>query len=229
MESGKSSGKAILKAILLLIFVVTAVLVVRFSPLRDFLTAERVGEFLNTSGFWAPLFFILIYTAGVCLFIPGILLTSIGAAVFGPYKGFVYVWVGAMAGASLSFLIGRYLGRQFVASLIGDKLRKYDEAIEQNGFATVLYLRLIYFPFTPMNFGMSLTKVRFGDYFLGTALGILVGTFVITFFVGTIKEVWATGDWAGLVSWRVLFSLALFVGSFFIPGIVRRLKAPQKR
>jgi hypothetical protein len=33
-------------------------------------------------------------------------------------------------------------------------LKKYDDAIERNGFATVLYLRLVYFPFTPMNFGM---------------------------------------------------------------------------
>src|SRR5208337_2927039 len=97
------------------------------------------------------------------------------------YFGFLYVWVGAMCGSSLAFFIGRYLGRDFAASLIGDRLRKYDEAIEQNGFATVLYLRLVYFPFTPMNFGMGLTRVRFRDYLFGTALGIIVGTFFFTF------------------------------------------------
>jgi hypothetical protein len=72
-----------------------------------------------------------------------------------------------MAGASAAFWIGRTLGREFAASLIGDRLKKYDDAIEKNGFATVLYLRLVYFPFTPMNFGMGLTKVRFWDYFFG--------------------------------------------------------------
>ncbi|MEJ2521224.1 MAG: VTT domain-containing protein, partial [Desulfuromonadales bacterium] len=76
----------------------------------------------------------------------------------------MYVWFGAMLGASAAFVIGRTLGREFAASLVGDRLRKYDEAIERNGFATVLYLRLIYFPFTPMNFGMGLTRVRFLDY-----------------------------------------------------------------
>jgi len=59
-----------------------------------------------------------------------------------------------MIGASLAFWIGRTLGREFTASMIGDRLRKYDDAIARNGFATVLYLRLVYFPFTPMNFGM---------------------------------------------------------------------------
>lgn len=50
-------------------------------------------------------------------------------------------------------------------------------------------------PFPAMNFGMGLTKVRFWDYFSGTALGILVGTFVFTFFVGMIKDVWAGRHW----------------------------------
>ncbi len=130
-----------------------------------------------------------------------------------------------MVGSSLAFFIGRYLGRDFAASLIGDRLRKYDEGIERNGFATVLYLRLVYFPFTPMNFGMGLTRVRFWDYFCGTALGIIVGTFIFTFFVGTVKDVWTSGRWADLVSWKVIFSLVLFVFSFFIPKILERVRA----
>ena len=115
-----------------------------------------------------------------------------GAAIFGAYWGFLYVLIGAVLGATAAFFIGRYLGRDFAASIVGDRLKRYDEAVERNGFATVLYLRLIYFPFTPMNFGMGLTRVRFWDYFWGTVLGIIAGTFIITFFVGTIKEVWAT-------------------------------------
>ena len=159
---------------------------------------------------------------------PGSILTGIGAVIFGAYWGFVYVWIGAMIGASAAFLIGRTLGREFAASLVGDRLRKYDDAIERNGFATVLYLRLVYFPFTPMNFGMGLTRVRFWDYFFGTALGIIVGTFIFTFFVGTVKEVWASGRWSDLISWRVMFSLVLFVFSFFIPKILDRIKVLRR-
>jgi uncharacterized membrane protein YdjX (TVP38/TMEM64 family) len=129
-----------------------------------------------------------------------------------------------MVGSSASFWIGRTLGRDYAASLIGDRLRKYDEAIGRNGFATVLYLRLIYFPFTAMNFGMGLTKVRFWDYFFGTALGIIAGTFIFTFFVGTLKEVWLRGNRSQLVSFKVFFSVGLFVFSLFIPKIIKKLK-----
>jgi uncharacterized membrane protein YdjX (TVP38/TMEM64 family) len=215
---------AAMKAIALVIFIVAAIYVVRFTHVKDLFTRDVLGNFLETAGFWAPLIFILIYTAGVCLFVPGIVLTVLGAAIFGPYWGFLYVWVGAMAGASAAFCIGRTLGRDFAASLIGERLRKYDEAIERNGFATVLYLRLVYFPFTPMNFGMGLTKVRFWDYFFATGLGIIVGTFIFTFFVGTIRDVWASGDWSRLLSFQVFFSVVLFVSSFFIPTIIRKIR-----
>ena len=218
---------SILKAVSLVLFIVAALGVFRFTPLREFLTVERLSRFLDAAGIWAPVVYILVYTAGVCLFIPGTLLTTLGAALFGPYWGFIYVWVGAMAGASAAFLIGRTLGREFAASLIGNRLRKYDDSIEKNGFATVLYLRLLYFPFTPMNFGMGLTKVRFRDYFVGTGLGIIVGTFIFTFFVGTLREIWVSGQWSRLISPRVFFSVGLFAFSFFIPKMIRKIRGHE--
>lgn len=217
-------SKAALKAGLFIAFIIGAIILVRYSPIKGYLTAEALGDFLQTAGIWAPVLFMIVYAVGVCLFVPGTLLTGLGAAIFGPYWGFVYVWIGAMVGSSAAFVIGRTLGREFATGLIGDKLKKYDDAIGRNGFATVLYLRLVYFPFTPMNFGMGLTKVRFWDYFAGTGLGIIVGTFIFTFFIGTLKEVWTSGNWAELISFKVFFSIGLFIFSFFIPKIIKKVK-----
>jgi uncharacterized membrane protein YdjX (TVP38/TMEM64 family) len=228
-QSMKPYKMAMMKALLLGAFVIMAIYVVRFTPVRTFLSHEVLSNFLNTAGLLAPLVFIIFYAAGTCLFIPGTLLTALGAAIFGAYWGFLYVWIGAMIGAGAAFWIGRTLGREFAASLIGNRLKKYDDAIERNGFATVLYLRLVYFPFTAMNFGMGLTKVRFWDYFLGTGLGIIVGTFIFTFFVGTLKEIWSSGRWDQLFSSKVLFSLGLFVFSFFIPRMIKKIKKENEQ
>ena len=219
--------KAALKAFILAAFIIGAILLVRLTPVKDYLTVDSLGHFLDRAGFWAPVVFILVYTAGVCLFLPGTLLTGLGAAIFGAYWGFAWVWIGAMLGATVAFFIGRTLGREFAASLIGNRLKKYDDAIERNGFATVLYLRLVYFPFTPMNFGMGLTKVHFWDYFAGTGLGIIVGTFIFTFFIGTLKEIWASGNWAGLLSFKVFFSIGLFIFSFSIPRIIKKIRGEK--
>jgi len=213
-----------IKALLFVAFIVAAIYAIRFTSIREFLSQEALSRFLEEAGFWAPLIYIIVYALGVCLFVPGTLLTALGAALFGAYRGFLYVWVGGMAGASAAFWIGRTLGREFTASIIGDRLRKYDDAVERNGFATVLYLRLVYFPFTLMNFGMGLTKVRFWDYFAGTGLGIIAGTFILTFFMGTLKDVWASGDWRQLLSSKVFFSVGLFALSLFIPKIIKKIK-----
>jgi uncharacterized membrane protein YdjX (TVP38/TMEM64 family) len=220
----KSRMGAVIKALLLVVFIAAAIYIIRFTPVKEFFTQTALSSFLESAGMWAPVLFILVYAVGVCLFVPGTLITVLGAAIFGAYLGFLYVWIGAMIGASIAFWIGRTLGREFAASMIGDRLRKYDDAIGRNGFATVLYLRLVYFPFTAMNFGMGLTKVQFWDYFAGTGLGIIVGTFIFTFFIGTLKEVWASGQWGQLLSVKVFFSVGLFIFSFFIPKIIKNLR-----
>lgn len=215
---------AAIKAAALIIFIVAAIVAVRYAMVKGFLNADELNGLIEGAGLWAPLLYIAVFVAGVCLFVPGTVLMTLGAAIFGPFQGFVYAWTGAMLGAVAAFLIGRYLGRDFAASLVGDKLKKYDDGIEREGFATVLYLRLICFPYSPLNFGMGLTKVRFRDYCLGTALGIVIVIFAFTFVVGTVKDVWASGQWTELLSWKIFGSLALIVFSFCIPKIIEKVK-----
>jgi uncharacterized membrane protein YdjX (TVP38/TMEM64 family) len=78
-----------------------------------------------------------------------------------------------------------------------------------------------------MNFGMGLTRVQFWDYFFGTALGIIVGTFILVFFIDTLKQVLASGDWGQLISFKVFFSVGLFIFSFFIPKIIKKIRGEE--
>jgi uncharacterized membrane protein YdjX (TVP38/TMEM64 family) len=224
MSSDRKRFTSIIKAAFLLFFIIAAVLVFRFTPLKEYLHPQSLKDLFAASGNLAPLFFILAYAIGVCLFLPATLFTGIGALLFGTMFGFLYNVTGAMLGASAAFFIGRYLGRDFAASLIGDRLTKYDRKIAANGFTVTLYLRLLFFPFTPMNFGMALTRISFAQYFWGTFFGILAGGFVMTFFFATITEVWSSGQWEKLWGWKSLLSLVLFVGSFFIPKVVKHFK-----
>lgn len=216
--------KGIGKAIAFALFLAVMITLFRFTPVRQYISPDYLQGLVNSFGPWGPLVFVLLYAGGICLFLPATLFTGIGALLFGTLHGFFYNELGAMLGASLAFFIGRYLGRDFAAGLIGDRLQKYDDRIAANGFATVLYLRLVFFPFTPLNFGMGLTRVAFREYFFGTLFGILAGGFVLTFFFATLAEVWRSGDWWQLVGWKAAFSLGLFVGSFYIPKLIRKIK-----
>ena len=226
-QTKRISRSTLVKALILFVFIGATICMFRMTPAESFLTPEALGRFLDNSGLLAPLVFIIIFATGICLFIPASILTVLGAALFGAYWGFLYVWIGALAGASGAFFIGRTLGRDFISSIIGSRLKKYNDAIERNGFTAVLYLRLINFPFTPLNFGMGLTKVHFWDYFFGTALGVIAGLFIVSFLGGTLKEMWVSGNWEGLISFKVFLFMALFIFSFFIPKIIKTIKGEK--
>jgi len=217
------------KALCLFLFLITALCLVRVLPVRTFLTPHEFDHFLGKTGTLAPLLFVLIYAGVTCFLVPATFPTLLGVAVFGTHTAFLLSWIGALLGASGAFLIGRTLGRDFAASLIGDRLRRYDEGMARNGFTTVLYLRLIQFPFTVLNYGMGLTRVHFKDYALGTGLGIIVGLYVLTHFGGALKQVWISGRWEGLMSFNVFFAAALFIVSFFIPRILKKIAKITRR
>jgi len=219
---------AAVKAVFLLLFGIAATVVVRYTPVREYLNPNSLATLLEAAGFWAPLAYILFFTIGVCLFVPGVVLVSLGAAIFGTFYGFLYGWLGALSGCAATFFVGRSLGREFAASLVTGKLKEYDDKIEQNGFATVLYLRLAWMPFSPMSYGMGLTKVRFRDFFLGTALGIVVAIFIITYFVGTVKEAWTDGHWEQLLTWKTGMALILVAFSLYLPRLIERYRAARQ-
>ena len=77
MESNKNRRGPAIKAAVLIIFLVAAIVIARFTPLREYLTAEKLRLLLETAGPWAPVAYIGAYAAGVCFFMPGTLLAII--------------------------------------------------------------------------------------------------------------------------------------------------------
>ena len=216
--------KTLGKFVILILFLAGAACLFHFTPVKDLVTPDSLDRILNATGGWAPVLFILVEAVAISLFVPASIPILLGAGLFGASWGFFCGWLGAVSGASIAFFVGRTLGRDFVASMIGDRLKRYDDAIERNGFTTVFYLRLLNSPFTPLNYGLSLTKVSFRDFLFGTGLGVAVSIFVLTFLGGTLKSVWVSGRWNDLISLEVGFAMAVFVFSLFIPMIFKRLR-----
>ncbi|OQY42335.1 MAG: hypothetical protein B6240_14060 [Desulfobacteraceae bacterium 4572_87] len=218
------SKNALVKFLGLIIFAAGALFLYRFTALKELITPETLESVLTGCGRWAPAVFILLEAMSIALFVPASIPIVLAAGLFGAYWGFLYAWIGAWIGAGCAFFVGRTLGRDFVKSTIGDRLKKYDDAIEKNGFTAVLYIRLLNMPFTPMNYGLSLTKVHFKDFFLATGVGIMVSIFAITFLSGMVRDAWISGRWSDLVSLKVSFAIALYIFSFFIPLILKKIK-----
>ena len=174
------------KFILFIIFISVILGLSIFTPVRDYLSKEGfviLEAWIRSQGVLAPLVFGLIYIAATIFALPGSVLTIGGGLLFGAWWGTLINWLSASLGATISFLLARYLGREAVTKILKGKgtLQGLDDKIGKNGFYSVLLLRLVpLFPFNGLNFGLGLTKVSFRDYTLATLLGMLPGTFVYT-------------------------------------------------
>ena len=138
---------------------------------------DRVLQLLrwfDAQGAWAPLLFILIMAAVVVLVLPGVLLTTGAGFVFGVVEGTLIVVTGTTLGATLAFLIARYLfgrrAREFI--MHRSHLRLVSEELTPHGWKIVLLTRLIpFFPSKISNYFFGLTPFSLRGYVGGSLLG----------------------------------------------------------
>lgn len=211
--------KTIIKAIVLILLLAGAIVAVRVTGLQYYLTKESLRSFVDQFGIFGPVVYVLIFAAAVALLLPATPFTIAGAILFGPWLGVVLNVAAVTLGSLGGFTIARTLGRDFARRVAGNTLAKYDEKLEKHGFATIFYLRLILVPLAPVNYGAGLTRVKVRDFFLGTLLGVIPASFIIMLFVSRLTDV---SHWTQFLTWDVLFAVVLFIGSFFIPMIVKK-------
>jgi uncharacterized membrane protein YdjX (TVP38/TMEM64 family) len=187
----------------------------------------RLDGLVQMAGPLGPAVFILIYALGT-LVAPATPFTIAGAVIFGKWYGMFYNLAADVLGASFAFFLGRYFLHGVARNFLESKLPWLDRKTTEEGFSVIFYLRIFWFPFIVLNYASGATRIRFRDYLLGTALGLLPPVFIATYFIGAMKEVLAAYQRpADLFNVHTLFPLGLLIASFFIPAAVKRLrKAP---
>lgn len=220
-----------LKLLSLLAFILTGVLVVRFTPLGGLLSRQGVirgVEYLRQSPV-APLIFVPVYAGAVALAIPGTIPTLAGGAVFGLWWGTLLNWLGATIGANLAYLLARFLGRDGIRQLLGKKAEEWsamdrlDRAVKAHGFRGMLTLRLIpVVPFNALNFGGGLVGMGWPGYALATGIGILPGTFVYTMFADALLEGSTRASRDAFLRMAVAGLLLVFLS--FLPALLKRFR-----
>lgn len=136
----------------------------------------RLLEWFDSRGGWAPLLVILIMAAVVVLVLPGVLFTTGAGFVFGVVEGSIVVVLGTTIGATLAFLIARYLfgarARSFVMARA--KLQLVSEELTPHGWKIVLLTRLIpFFPGKISNYFFGLTEFSLSGFVGGSLLGFI--------------------------------------------------------
>jgi dihydrolipoamide dehydrogenase len=185
----------------------------------EFITFYQKNELLTIGVYF------LIYVAVTALSLPGAaIMTLAGGAIFGVATGTLIVSFASTIGATLAFLVSRFLLRNYVQNRFRDRLYAVNEGIRKDGAFYLFTLRLIpVFPFFVINLVMGVTHIRTLQFFVVSQLGMLPGTIVYVNAGSQIAGINSLGD---IVSPSLLASFAL-LGLF--PLIAKKTVAFLKK
>jgi len=178
--------------------------------------------------------FFAIYVVITALSFPGAaLMTLIAGALFGLVTGTLIVSFASSIGATLAFLVSRFLLRDSVQAKFGDKLKAINTGVEKEGGFYLFTLRLVpAFPFFVINLVMGLTPIKTWTFYWVSQIGMLAGTIV---FVNAGTELAKIDSLKGILSPGLIISFALLgifplIAKKIVDGVkARKVYAKWKR
>ena len=220
------------KKIALLGVIVAAIFSFFYFDLNSYLTLQGMKDSLDT--FQSQIaqnpvlsigVFFAIYVAVTALSLPGAaILTLAAGALFGLVQGLVIVSFASSVGATLAFLVSRFILRDTVRNKFKEKLKKIDEGVEKQGAFYLFTLRLVpVFPFFLINLLMGLTSLKTWTFYWVSQVGMLAGTAV---YVNAGTQLAQIDSLSGIVSPGLIFSFVL-LGIF--PWIAKAIVAVVNR
>lgn len=217
-----------MKKILILGLIIVLVVLFFSFDIQHYLTLEGVKNGLSDfeqwraqSPFLVAMAFLLIYVLVTALSLPGAAVMTLAAgALFGVLWGTVIVSFASSIGATLAFLVSRYLLKDTVQDRFGDRLKAINKGIEKDGAFYLFTLRLVpVFPFFLINLLMGLTPIKAATFYWVSQVGMLAGTIV---YVNAGTQLAQLESLSGILSPALLLSFAL-LGIF--PFIARKIVA----
>jgi uncharacterized membrane protein YdjX (TVP38/TMEM64 family) len=189
--------------------------------LFSFTNPAEVKKFVLSYGVYAPIIFIVLFTFVPLTLFPDAILAIAGGLIFGLVQGSLYIMIGALLGASLSFFLARFYADWLRKKLQGEKFLNIDKSVKQNGFIIIFLLRLIpLVPFDIISYSAGFSSIRYKDFILATLLGIIPGV-VVYANIGAQSLEFGSNNF--------YFSVALLIGLivvslFFKKSVKKRLE-----
>jgi uncharacterized membrane protein YdjX (TVP38/TMEM64 family) len=180
-----------------------------------------IRAWLRGTGAWGGLIFVVAYSCLQPLGVRAVLFLLSAPLIWGPIDAFFLSWAGAIGTALVSFMIARFVARDWVQRRMPRGLRRFDDRLYTDGFRTVLLLRLMFHTTPALQYALGVSQVAVRPFFVGTVLGVVPFTLAMTL-AGLEVSTWlehhpiATWPWAELGPLIVVSAAVLVAGGALI-------------
>lgn len=223
-HSRTSKNTALIIKVCLAILLITLILTLYLkTPVREYLEPPRLYSIFQAirSTWWSPFALISASALGGLLALPATPFTILIGVTYPLPLAILYNYIGLMLGAVADFFLARYLGREFISRFFKGRLDKLDEKAERHGLRLMLYLRMVpVLPFISLNFGAGLSKIKFKDYFAGTAFGILPSICIVSYFASSLIS--GTAEARHKVMTHLIISSILLLSLSLLPMVIKK-------
>lgn len=164
----------------------------RFSALHELADARAIASWLHElrRSPWAPLIVILVYVGANAVLFPNTVLNAATILGMGTLWGLPCALAGSMTAAMLAYLVGRRYGRERLKNLDNATVDRVTKLLRKGGVLGMATLRLIPLaPYSVVNVLAGAARVKALDFGLGTLLGLLPGTLLVTAFGHQLRAV----------------------------------------
>ncbi len=195
-------------------------------PIQEW--SEAFQQWIKALGAWGWVIFAAVYIVGTVLLLPVSVLTIIAGLAFGLPIGFPLVVVAATVGATLAFLVARYLAHDKVESMVSKrpKFKAIKSAVSEGGWKVVALLRLSpVLPFNLQNYFYGVTDIKLLQYVPATFVGIMPGTLLYVYLGAAGKA--ASGDGGGALKWT-FFAVGLLATVAVAVFVTKKAKEKLK-
>ncbi len=173
-----------IKIVLLLVLIISLFISQFFLDIASYFHPERVKNWLASAGVLAPFIYMAVMALAVIISpIPSLPLDIAAGAFFGPFVGTLYSVAGALGGAVVSFIVARYLGREFIEKFLGGHVNFCTECSNRLLTKIVFFSRLLpVISFDVVSYGAGLTKMSLKNFIFATFFGMIPLTFIYNYF-----------------------------------------------
>jgi uncharacterized membrane protein YdjX (TVP38/TMEM64 family) len=154
----------------------------RATGLVELVDAQTIREAVEGAGALGILLFVAIFTIGELLHVPGMVFVAGGILAWGRFDGFVVALAASIVSVCVSFLVVRAAGGEALSRIDRPLMRRLLGHLHARPIRTIVLLRAVFWLAPPLNYALALSSVRFRDYAIGSAVGLVVPVLLAAFF-----------------------------------------------
>jgi uncharacterized membrane protein YdjX (TVP38/TMEM64 family) len=167
----KRSGK--LRLILVLVLFVGLYALSRFMGFTDW-DPESIRSQVQGAGLWGFFLYAAVFAGGEFLHIPGMVFVAAGILAYGRLLGFALAFLASVISVCFSFAVVRAIGGRALTEIERPFLKRVLQKLDERPIRVVLVLRMLLWLAPALNYTLAMTDLRFRDYLIGSALGLVI-------------------------------------------------------